>query len=96
MLVMGYTTDSLPHVGQVPAKPGQFVVAGFNGHGMPQVFLSAKGVAQMILNGVDFEQTGVPRIFKTTQERLDSVDNAILSASYVAETAKSVVNGSQH
>jgi hypothetical protein len=87
---MGYTTDSLPHVGQVPAKPGQFVVAGFNGHGMPQVFLSAKGVAQMILTGVEFEQTGVPRIFKTTQERLDSKENTILSASYVVETAKSV------
>ncbi|OJJ05983.1 hypothetical protein ASPVEDRAFT_309418 [Aspergillus versicolor CBS 583.65] len=88
--IMGYTTDSLPHVGQVPAKPGQFVVAGFNGHGMPQVFLSAKGVAQMILNGVEFEQTGIPRIFKTTQERLDSKENTILSASYVVETAKSV------
>lgn len=50
----------------------------------------------MILNGVDFEQTGVPRIFKTTQERLDSKDNTILSASYVAETAKSVVDDSQH
>lgn len=50
----------------------------------------------MILNGVDFEHTGVPRIFKTTQERLDSKDNTILSASYVAETAKSVVDDSQH
>lgn len=96
MVVMGYTTDSLPHVGRVPTKPGQFVVAGFNGHGMPQVFLSAKGVAQMILTGVQFEQTGVPRIFKTTKERLDSTDNTILSASYVAETAKSVVVDSQH
>lgn len=88
---MGYTTDSLPHVGQVPAKPGQFIVARFNGHGMPQVFLSAKGVAQIIMTRVEFEQTGVPRIFKTTQERLDSEDNTILSASYVKETAKSVV-----
>lgn len=58
---------------------------------MPQVFLSAKGVAQMILTGVEFEQTGIPRIFKTTQERLDSKENMILSASYVKETAKSIV-----
>lgn len=37
--VMGYTPDSLPHVGHVPDKQGQLVIAGFNGHGMPQVFL---------------------------------------------------------
>lgn len=82
---MGYTTDSLPHVGKVPGKPGQFVIAGFNGHGMPQIFLSAKGVAQMILKGVDFEQTGVPRIFKTAQERLDNTENEILGASHLVE-----------
>ncbi|KAL4794091.1 FAD dependent oxidoreductase [Aspergillus venezuelensis] len=81
--IMGYTTDSLPHVGSVPSKPGQFIVAGFNGHGMPQIFLSAKGVAQMILNGAEFEQTGVPKIFKTTQARLDNKGNDILSASHL-------------
>ncbi|KAL5332401.1 FAD dependent oxidoreductase superfamily [Aspergillus crustosus] len=82
--IMGYTTDSLPHVGQVPGKPGQFVVAGFNGHGMPQIFLSAKGIAKMVLKGVEFEETGVPRLFKTTLERLDSTANEILGTSHLA------------
>ncbi|KAL6237501.1 hypothetical protein BDW75DRAFT_248981 [Aspergillus navahoensis] len=84
--IMGYTTDSLPHVGQVPGKEGQFVIAGFNGHGMPQIFLSAKGIAQMILRQVEFEETGIPSIFKTTQARLDSAQNTILSASHLNQT----------
>ncbi|KIA76009.1 hypothetical protein HK57_00626 [Aspergillus ustus] len=86
--IMGYTSDDLPHVGHVPGKPGQLVIAGFNGHGMPQIFLSAKGVAQMILKGTDFEETGIPRIFKTTQARLDNKGNTILSASHLDEKVK--------
>lgn len=82
--VMGYTTDFLPHVGQIPQKPGQLVIAGFNGHGMPQIFLSAKGIAEMIVRGAEFEDTGLPRLFKTTQERLDSKENRILDAPYAA------------
>jgi hypothetical protein len=87
---MGYTTDSLPHVGRVPCKEGQFVIAGFNGHGMPQIFLSAKGIAQMMLNGVEFEETGIPSVFKTTQARLDSTQNSILSASHLKQTRTDV------
>lgn len=75
---MGYSTDSLPHVGHVPNKPGQLIVAGFTGHGMPQVFLSARGIAQLIVEGVSYEQTGLPRLFKTTTERLQSQRNNIL------------------
>ncbi|PYH36189.1 sterol homeostasis protein ARV1 [Aspergillus neoniger CBS 115656] len=76
--IMGYSTDSLPHVGHVPNKPGQLIVAGFTGHGMPQVFLSARGIAQLIVEGVSYEQTGLPRLFKTTTERLQSQRNNIL------------------
>lgn len=32
--IMGYTYDTHPHVGVVPEKPGNFVLAGFNGHGV--------------------------------------------------------------
>lgn len=75
---MGYSTDSLPHIGAVPSKPNQYILAGFNGHGMPQIFLSAKGIASMIVEGKAFEETAVPRIYKTTRERLDSKRNQIL------------------
>lgn len=68
--VMGYTADSLPHVGHVPGKPGQLIVAGFNGHGMPVVWLAAKGVADMVLTDKPFEEVGLPRLMKTTAERI--------------------------
>ncbi|PYI08216.1 FAD dependent oxidoreductase [Aspergillus sclerotiicarbonarius CBS 121057] len=76
--IMGYSADSLPHVGHVPNKPGQVIVAGFTGHGMPQVFLSTRGIAQLIVDGVSYEETGLPRLFKTTTERLQSRRNNIL------------------
>ena len=76
--VMGYTSDLMPHVGLVPAKDGQFIMAGFNGHGMPLIWKTAKGISEM-LNGKTFEETEVPEIFKTTKERLLSDRNDILN-----------------
>ncbi|KAG0646817.1 Gamma-glutamylputrescine oxidoreductase [Hyphodiscus hymeniophilus] len=78
--IMGYSTDSLPHIGAVPSKPSQFMLAGFTGHGMPQIFLSARGIASMIMEDKKFEETGVPRIYQTTRARLDSKRNKILES----------------
>lgn len=75
---MGYSTDESPFVGALPDRPNQFVIAGFTGHGMPQVFLSAKGIAAMVVEGVDFKSTGIPRIYQVTKERLASEKNSIL------------------
>ena len=69
--VMGYSYDSNPHIGEVPGKPGQSILAGFNGHGMPVIWLAAKELAKMVAEDVPFEQTGLPRLFKTTQDRID-------------------------
>ena len=69
--VMGYSFDSNPHIGAVPEKLGQFVIAGFNGHGMPVIWLSSKGLAKMLIEEVDFEKSGMPRLFKTTKERIE-------------------------
>ncbi|KKY24394.1 putative fad dependent oxidoreductase superfamily [Phaeomoniella chlamydospora] len=77
--IMGYSTDYLPHIGAVPHKPNQFILAGFTGHGMPEIFLSAKGIAQMVRDGKSFKETGVPRIYQTTDERLNSGVNRILA-----------------
>lgn len=77
---MGYSSDYLPHVGHVPGKSGQFIIAGFTGHGMPQIFLSAKGLSKMIRENRQFEETGVPRLYKTSEARLKSKENAILAA----------------
>jgi glycine/D-amino acid oxidase-like deaminating enzyme len=72
---MGYSSDMMPHVGEVPGSPGQYVCAGFSGHGMAQIFGASRGLAKMILEGLSFEQTGLPLLFKTTQARLESGEN---------------------
>ncbi|KAF5875772.1 putative fad dependent oxidoreductase superfamily protein [Botrytis fragariae] len=73
--VMGYSFDSNPHTGLVPQKSDQFIIAGFNGHGMPVIWLAAKGLAEMLRTGKPFEEVSVPmpppRLFKTTQDRID-------------------------
>ncbi|KAK1145753.1 hypothetical protein N8T08_003991 [Aspergillus melleus] len=68
--IMGYSTDSCPHVGEVPGRQGQYICAGFNGHGMPVVLLSAKRLAEIIQTGKSYEEVRLPRLFKTTAERL--------------------------
>ncbi|KAI8718229.1 DAO domain-containing protein [Fusarium sp. LHS14.1] len=70
--ILGYSSDFMPHVGQVPEKPGQFIMAGFTGYGMPKILLSSKGLAAMVRDGVTFEETGLPRIFKTTKQRIEA------------------------
>lgn len=77
---MGYSADSLPHVGQVPGRPGQFIVAGFSGHGMPQAWLSGKGIASMISEETPFAKSGIPRVFETSQSRLQRPGIDILDA----------------
>jgi len=76
--VMGYSSDGLPHVGQVPGKDHQYILAGFTGHGMPQIFLAAEGIAKMVVNGLSFEDTGLPRLFKTTSTRIENGQSNIL------------------
>lgn len=69
---MGTTPDGAPHVGKVPGKQAQWILAGFNGGGNALVYLSAKAVAKMALDGVSLKNSGVevPRVFETTEERL--------------------------
>ncbi|KAI9052251.1 hypothetical protein LZ554_003608 [Drepanopeziza brunnea f. sp. 'monogermtubi'] len=76
--IMGYTSDLMPHIGAIPNKPNQYVCAGFNGHGMPLILLSTKGLAKMIREGCGFEETGIPAVFQTTEERLKDGSNVIL------------------
>ena len=77
---MGYSSDLMPHIGELPQCLGMYMCAGFSGHGMPQIFGASKGVAQMVLRGSKFEETGLPQMFKTTQTRLDATTNAMEEA----------------
>lgn len=67
---MGRTADGLPHVGTVPGKQNQFIMAGFNGGGMTWIFLTGKAMASMIRDDVTFEDTGLPSVLKATKPRL--------------------------
>jgi len=76
-IVLGYSSDFMPHVGEVPGKSGQFIIAGFTGYGMPKILLSAKNLAAMVSDGISFEQAGLPWAFKTTKERIESEHNVM-------------------
>ncbi|CAG7947350.1 unnamed protein product [Penicillium nalgiovense] len=78
--IMGYSSDGLPHVGHVPGQKGQYIIAGFTGHGMPQIFLAAEGLAKIVLDDFDFAQTGLPQLFESTHSRLDSRQNKIIAS----------------
>ncbi|KAJ7126192.1 FAD dependent oxidoreductase [Mycena epipterygia] len=68
--ILGLTKDGVPFIGPVPSLPGQFVIAGFNGHGMARIFGSAPGLAKIILGG-SWSDTTMPECFQITNERLE-------------------------
>jgi len=74
---MGYSADLLPRIGNVPGKKNVFIMSGFTGHGMPQIFLGAKGLSRMILQGASFAETGILRLFEETKERLENPSNLV-------------------
>lgn len=78
---MGYSSDFMPHVGHVPGKDGQYIIAGFSGHGMPEILLASRGVAEMVCGDVSFEATGLPRLVKTTAERISKERGSALEES---------------
>ncbi|KAF3762723.1 DAO-domain-containing protein [Cryphonectria parasitica EP155] len=67
--IIGMTTDSVPFVGKIESLPGQYVCAGFNGHGMARIFNCAPGVVK-IIQGEAWEATGLPECFDVTEQRL--------------------------
>jgi glycine/D-amino acid oxidase-like deaminating enzyme len=75
---MGYSSDRLPRVGAVPYRPGIFIMGGFTGHGMPQIFLTARGLVDLVQHDKQFDQSGIPRLFKETKERLNSKGNGVM------------------
>lgn len=70
---MGSTRDSAPHVGLIPGTTNQWLLAGFNGGGMALIFTLTKSIAGMVLHGDAFEETDIPKRFKTTQERISKM-----------------------
>ena len=47
--VMCYTPDGQPLVGALPGRPGEYIAAGYTGHGMPLAFMAGCCVAELAL-----------------------------------------------
>ncbi|CAF0723698.1 unnamed protein product [Adineta ricciae] len=54
--IMGFTVDELPFVGPLPGDNKQFLLCGYNGNGMPNIFLCAKAIARMIANDDPYKE----------------------------------------
>ncbi|CZT19602.1 uncharacterized protein RCC_05453 [Ramularia collo-cygni] len=67
--IIAMTPDSVPMVGAVDDKPGQFILAGFNGHGMARIWTSAPGLVDLMLSG-SWPST-VPECFRYSKERIE-------------------------
>lgn len=50
----------MPWIGTIPIPnlAGQFILAGFSGHGMPVIYLAAEAVARMVLDEIENEEEG--------------------------------------
>ncbi|KAJ4293540.1 hypothetical protein N0V90_008823 [Kalmusia sp. IMI 367209] len=72
--IMGSTPDGWPHVGRVPGRGNQWILAGFNGGGMAFGPTAAKAVAKMVVEDSDFDDVkreyGIPEMLATSTKRL--------------------------
>ncbi|KAH8651571.1 FAD dependent oxidoreductase [Tricladium varicosporioides] len=72
--IIGMTGDSVPFVGPVDGLDGQWICAGFGGHGMARIFTCAPGVVKLVL-GKPWSDTGLPECFQLGKERLSKLQN---------------------
>ncbi|KAM0440037.1 hypothetical protein ACHAPT_001140 [Fusarium lateritium] len=94
--IMGFTTDWLPMVGNLGQAAtrrtgsGEWIAAGFNGHGMDKCWLTGQAVARMAL-GEDVP-SWFPKSYLLTEERLKSctldASVALFQSTFIHESAK--------
>ncbi|KAJ6626711.1 DAO-domain-containing protein [Mycena sp. CBHHK59/15] len=70
--IMGLSADSLPFIGKVPDLSGQWICAGFHGHGMAHIFTCAPGLVTLMQGG-SWAETGLPEVLELTPERLAKI-----------------------
>ena len=88
------SADAFPFVGPVPNHDGHYIAAGFGGHGMPRILLSAAHIAPLVLESLGFDYNlpslasaypPLPQPFHVTAERvqrLQSTDVAAIAEQY--------------
>lgn len=68
--IIAMTPDSVPLVGAVEGKTGQYICAGHNGHGMARIWTCSPGVVKLML-GEEWASTGLPECFQYSTARLE-------------------------
>ncbi|RMZ71110.1 fad dependent oxidoreductase superfamily [Pyrenophora seminiperda CCB06] len=72
--------DNFPFVGPVPSRDGHYIAAGFAGHGMPRVLLTAAHIAPVVLESIGFQHSTphlaatyppLPKPFHVSAERIE-------------------------
>lgn len=74
--VMGFTADGAPYVGRIPESitgrhgNGEWIVAGFNGYGMPYCWMAGEALASIVV-GEDPKEY-LPEVYRVSEERLSA------------------------
>ncbi|KAF4953608.1 hypothetical protein FGADI_5944 [Fusarium gaditjirri] len=74
--IMGFTADGMPIVGKLPRNltgrsgSGEWIAAGFNGHGMDKCWLTGEAIARMVLGETDVP--GFPKAYLLSDDRMKS------------------------
>ncbi|KAJ5708777.1 hypothetical protein N7493_010111 [Penicillium malachiteum] len=68
--IIGMTADRVPLIGPIEGLEGQWICAGFNGHGMAGIFTCAPGLVKL-MSGLSWQDTGLPECFQFSTERID-------------------------
>ena len=59
--IMGFTADENPIVGELPNRSGEYISAGYTGHGMAVAIAAGKAIAERIAGSA---QTPIPKAFR--------------------------------
>ncbi|CAF2882685.1 unnamed protein product [Rotaria sp. Silwood2] len=70
--IIGYSSDLLPFVGQLPDLPNGYVIAGFHGLGMPRILLCARALADIVLERTTNIEELLPEPYVVTKSRLET------------------------
>ncbi|KAK8875327.1 FAD dependent oxidoreductase [Apiospora arundinis] len=90
------SADGFPFVGPAPRHPGQWVAAGFAGHGMPRILLSTSSISTLVLESLGLEHSEpsgaaklpLPKPFLATKDRIDRLQNTNVEGIRSSFTAK--------
>ncbi|CAF1250379.1 unnamed protein product [Adineta steineri] len=76
--ILGFTSDLLPFVGELPDQSNGYVIAGFNGQGMPRILLCARALIDLVLGRIDKIEELIPEPYVITKNRLETKENYLL------------------